>query len=177
MNSSSKRRRVTTRSSKCRRRESSGSRVYQKVLCRADHLGIICKFLTIADVAKSIIPLSVCHVQFINNKQHRKLVYILFGNYFATNYLNLLNIKLKYNDNNHENFNSIFEQINTICTDWDQFLANCRESKYVKKSVAVRRINHRYSLSQLIYLKNVEILKHWVYQVMSDCMQLCLPNT
>jgi len=172
MNSSSKRQRVSTRSSKSRRDESSGSTVYQKVLCRADHLGIICKFLTIADVAKSIIPLSVCHVQFINNKQHRKLIYILFGNYFATNYLNLLNIKLKYNDNssNDQNFNSIYHQINTICTDWDQFLADCRESKYVKKSVAVRVINHRYSLSQLIYLKNVEILKHWVYQVMSDSM-------
>ena len=142
--------------------------IEHKVLCQKDYLSTISSFLTIKNILRILSSLSVFHYNFINNIRQSKVILQCIEYDFGKNYLHLLNIRINFIDNNHDNqlqrnvngeTISVSSQLCPLYTDWSFIYQTAIKSPSIDYSG--NNDNLIFDFSLLLTFESFKVFKYW----------------
>ena len=163
--------------------------IYGKVLCQKDYLSVICYFLTINDIFKSIPLISTFHKTFVNHVSQKRLIETCMSYDQLETALEIIEFKLSYdiNDGNGNESDtekqvkqspSVSKQLSMIYgMTWDDLVTTVKkiasskgDSRYpydfgLGEEMYIAQDPLPYTIDNVLYLKNAVIAQFWLTEV------------
>ena len=156
--------------------------VFVKVLCQKDYLRLICHFMKITDIFKTVVLISKYHHNFVNANAQEKLIQTCVDyDGYKSAFKSLGIFQFTKDDAAEDNTDSVSQKLSIVyaMSSWDDLVSTVEKSNYIHMKNKLKLCNqeraskYKYNIDYLLLLTNVALMKHFLPIVKQPYNHIC----